>query len=622
MTVYGGGSPPRRPRRRRRRWVRIALWSAGTLLVVIIAAAAALFYTFYGDYNKITSPPPSFVHAEQSIDPLLPEANAPAIALVIGSDHRYTDGSAPARSDTLMLVRIDPRTHLISLLSLPRDLWVDIPGFGQDKINAAFSDGGPKTVLQTVKQLTGLRVNYLVGVNFHSFTSLVNDMGGVYVPVDQAYIHTQAENEALPEGERWSVIDVPPGYQLLTGKDALAFSRFRHTDSDFYRNARQQTFLHAFEQKAAQRFHGISLSDLGAIKDIIHTIASNVDIAGANGGVGLHTMLNYATLAYSSKHIISSRLQATTGMVGAASVVEATPQAIHQAVFAFTHPQDVRSPTNQLPTAPTKQKPKKHKWKPAVDPTTVSISVLNGTLKTGEAATTAEALSKFGYTTSSGNAPTQSYAQTWVYYGAGHGKAAADVARIMGGNAPTAPMPSTIASAEDVVVVVGSDFSGKLAVAAPKKSTSRALPPDITPDSQAYLSEFQARRHKVTFPLLYPTVTQNDSEVPSSYPVRAYHIPNAGHHWSSLYAYFNMPGTPGASWGIEETRFTDAPILADPSATRKIGPRTYRFYFNGGHIHMIAFIQSDTAYWVQNTLLDDLSNADMVAIAKSLRPVP
>src|SRR6185437_16477663 len=170
MSVYGGGAPPRRPRRRGRRWLRIALWTFGTIFVVLLVVAAALFYMFYGDYNKLTSPPPSFVPAETNIDPLLPEANAPAIALVIGSDHRYTDGSAPARSDTLMLVRIDPRTHLISLLSLPRDLWVDIPGFGQDKINAAFSDGGPKTVLQTVKQLTGLRVNYLVGVNFHSFT--------------------------------------------------------------------------------------------------------------------------------------------------------------------------------------------------------------------------------------------------------------------------------------------------------------------------------------------------------------------------------------------------------------------------------------------------------------------
>ncbi len=72
-------------------------------------------------------------------------------------------------------------------------------------------------------------------------------------------------------------------------------------------------------------------------------------------------MLNYATLAYSSKHIIASRLRRRTGMIGAASVVEATPEAIHQAVFAFTHPQDVPSPANQLPTAPTKQKAKKHK---------------------------------------------------------------------------------------------------------------------------------------------------------------------------------------------------------------------------------------------------------------------
>jgi hypothetical protein len=148
-----------------------------------------------------------------------------------------------------------------------------------------------------------------------------------------------------------------------------------------------------------------------------------------------------------------------------------------------------------------------------------------------------------------------------------------------------------------------------------------ALPADITPDSQAYLTEFRAMRNRVSFPVLYPTVTQNDSEVPQTSPIRAYHILADGHHRSSLYAYFDMPGTPGASWGIEETRFADAPILANPSATRKVGKRTFQFSFNGPRIHMIAFIESDTAYWVQNTLLDDLSNADMIAIAKSLRPV-
>ena len=88
-----------------------------------------------------------------------------------------------------------------------------------------------------------------------------------------------------------------------------------------------------------------------------------------------------------------------------------------------------------------------------------------------------------------------------------------------------------------------------------------------------------------------------------------------------MYAYFEMPSTPGAYWGIEETRFADAPILANPSAVRTVGGRTYRFYFNGARIHMIAFVQAGTAYWVQNTLLDDLSNADMIAIAKSLKAV-
>jgi LytR cell envelope-related transcriptional attenuator len=288
-------------------------------------------------------------------------------------------------------------------------------------------------------------------------------------------------------------------------------------------------------------------------------------------------------------------------------------------VYAFTHPQNIQAPTNQLPSAPTHHKAK-HKFKPAVDPATVSLSVLNGTLKTGEAATAAEQLAKFGYTTSSGNAPSQSYAQTWVYYAAGHARAAADVAHIIGHGAPSAPIPSTIASAEDVVVVIGSDFPGKLAIAPPRTSRTSAFPTDITPDSQAYLTEFRSMAHHVSFPVLYPTVTQESSNVPSVDPIRAYHIPAEGRHFSSLYAYFQMPSTPGANWGIEETRFVDAPILANPSAVRKIGTRRYRFYFNGSRIHMIAFLDHGTAYWVQNTLLDDLSNADMIAISRSLEP--
>jgi hypothetical protein len=138
---------------------------------------------------------------------------------------------------------------------------------------------------------------------------------------------------------------------------------------------------------------------------------------------------------------------------------------------------------------------------------------------------------------------------------------------------------------------------------------------------------------------MYPTVTQADSSlcpwVPqpagpgilscqgtSTSPTRIYGIPAAGKGWNSTYAVFHMSAPSGdAYWGIEETRFTDAPLLQTPNATRKLDGRTYMFFFNGSHIQTIAFVQNGVAYWVQNTLLDDLTDPEMLAIARSLKPV-
>ena len=174
---------------------------------------------------------------------------------MIGSDYRAGDVAGGSRSDTLMLVRIDPRTKYISLLSLPRDLYVTIPGYGVDKINAAYSDGGYKLALKTVEDATGVKPNYLVTVDFKGFRDLVDKFHGVYVPVDQRYYHVNVAGQ-----EQYSQVDIPPGYQLLNGTNALAYARYRHTDSDFYRNARQQVFLHAFSQRASSQLHGIGIS--------------------------------------------------------------------------------------------------------------------------------------------------------------------------------------------------------------------------------------------------------------------------------------------------------------------------------------------------------------------------
>ena len=157
----------------------------------------------------------------------------------------------------------------------------------------------------------------------------------------------------------------------------------------------------------------------------------------------------------------------------------------------------------------------------------------------------------------------------------------------------------------------------------PRQASPTGLPSDIVRDDQAYKTYFQTAQHSLHFPVLYPTVQETASEFDSytsTMPARTYNLAEAGKGWNSMYAVFAMPNLAGAYWGIEETRFTDAPILQGADQTRNLDGRTYRFYLNGSHVHMIAIVQGGVAYWVQNTLRDDLSNPDMIAIARSLKP--
>src|SRR4051812_48434982 len=118
-----------------------------------------------------------------------------AIALVIGYDQRKgVDFSDISRSDTVMLVRADPGTNTISLLSIPRDLGVPIycPKWGStthglDKVNQAYADCGSAGTLDTVKHFTGLPINYLIKVNFHGFKEIVDKIGGVWLDVPPPY---------------------------------------------------------------------------------------------------------------------------------------------------------------------------------------------------------------------------------------------------------------------------------------------------------------------------------------------------------------------------------------------------------------------------------------------------
>src|SRR5690349_14493861 len=173
-------------------------------------------------------------------------AGKPQTILVLGSDRRFVDikQDNPARSDTMMLVRLDPSKEATAVMNIPRDLKVPIqvPGGGIEvtKINAAYSYGGPALAVKTVRNLLHIPINHVVNVNFGGFQRAVNRLGCVYVDVDRRYYHS---NAGLPPSQQYAEINIPAGYQKLCGSQSLDYVRFRHADDDLVRAARQQDFL-------------------------------------------------------------------------------------------------------------------------------------------------------------------------------------------------------------------------------------------------------------------------------------------------------------------------------------------------------------------------------------------
>lgn len=167
----------------------------------------------------------------------------PQTVMIIGSDLRADDerGKKGALSDTTMLLRIDPDKEVLSLFSLPRDLEVDIPGVGVDqKLNQAYANGGIEKTLQTVKAYMDLPINHAVEINFSGFADAVTAIGCVFIDVDREYFN---DNSTAAPGEEYAAIDINAGYQRLCGQKALDYVRFRKTDDDLVRAARQQDFL-------------------------------------------------------------------------------------------------------------------------------------------------------------------------------------------------------------------------------------------------------------------------------------------------------------------------------------------------------------------------------------------
>jgi polyisoprenyl-teichoic acid--peptidoglycan teichoic acid transferase len=241
----GDGTSPPKPKRF---WLRFTL--ASFLIVAVSAGATATAVLVYIDsvakalsHNNVLG---------NKVDRFLSQVDGgePQNILILGSDKRAGAEfeEDPGRSDTTILLRLDPEKEAIAVMSIPRDLKVEIPGVGTEKFNAAYTYGGPKLTLQVVKELTGLPINHVVNVDFLGFVRAVYTIGCVYTDVDRRYYHS---NVGVAPSEQYAEINVQPGYQLLCGKKALQYVRYRHTDTDLVRSARQQDFISAARQRVS-----------------------------------------------------------------------------------------------------------------------------------------------------------------------------------------------------------------------------------------------------------------------------------------------------------------------------------------------------------------------------------
>ncbi|MEV0891281.1 LCP family protein [Promicromonospora sp. NPDC050262] len=230
----------RHARRSRRGTGFVAGIVVGALLLVGGGATAAWF-----GYRASLDDNVERLDAFEGIDPSTrPSAapvegpTAPVNILVLGSDSRISAGDPSAweagaqRTDAIMLVHLSADRQSAAAISIPRDSWVPIPGHGEAKINAAFSYGGPSLMIQTVEDLTGVRIDHFAVTDFESFTTLTDSLDGVEITV--------------PDGAGGSV------RQAMTGEEALAFARERHAlaNGDFGRVQRQQAWMRAIVAKA------------------------------------------------------------------------------------------------------------------------------------------------------------------------------------------------------------------------------------------------------------------------------------------------------------------------------------------------------------------------------------
>ncbi|MBA3746372.1 MAG: LCP family protein [Solirubrobacterales bacterium] len=471
----------------------------GGILIVMfsaIAVASALLLEVHEDvtvFARESAPIPKIKNVLDDVP-----ASDPQTILLLGSDKRYRDGKdEPPRSDTIIVVRLDPDKGAMGIMSIPRDLKVAIPGFGTEKVNAAYHLGGPRLTVRTVRALLGIPIHHVVNVNFGGFTRAVNRLGCIYADIDRRYFNDRGG----PGG--YATINLKAGYQKLCGQDALDYVRYRHTDSDFVRAARQQEFLRQAKEQ-------IGLGKLfGDRKNLLKIFGryTQTDISEDNDAA----ILGFIKLAYESSKTPIQEIP-FPGEDTADGYVEISAERLLETVDRFI---DVRGRTPD-PTA-AKKKPKRIKE---------------------------------------------------------------------------------------------------------KKSLARGLV-EAKEEGENHVLAMDLRLGGFGLPVYFPSVRLargNSGYVKDGSP-RSYEIFDRNKNRYRAYRIVLYAGETGQYYGVQGTTWKAAPILDNPTDEVRMRRRTYKRYFDGRKIRLIAWETPNAVYWVSNSLTQKLTNKQMMDVARSLQRI-
>ncbi|MGH3030920.1 MAG: LCP family protein [Gaiellaceae bacterium] len=247
-----GGSAPSKPRRRGRRWLRVGLVLVLLTILLVVLWAVLGYLAFRSgvqEANDRLAPRTERVLAPQDGSLL----SNPSTILVLGTDEGE-GREGPFRSDAILLVRTDPDENRIALLSIPRDLRVEIPNRGVDKVNAAYAYGGSTLAVNTVQSLVGdgLAINHVVVMNFADFKDVIDVLGGVTIDVRKRILSNPFSCPFATEAQcdRFEGYRFKRGEQEMNGRRALIYARIRQNqldpaDNDIARGERQRQVLSA-----------------------------------------------------------------------------------------------------------------------------------------------------------------------------------------------------------------------------------------------------------------------------------------------------------------------------------------------------------------------------------------